>query len=151
MARSSNTLNIKYLFLMTNKPLNPLYRMGENDQLVVKQEKFLKPNGELCVRRYVQSRLLGKGGFGKVYQFNCLETNELYAAKIIPKASLKDEMHMQKVLNIWVMGENNKFLFSSKLKSSCIRCWNILISSNLKGTLKMKKITIFSSSFVPMM
>jgi len=125
--------------------------MGENDQLIVKQEKFLKPNGELCVRRYVQSRLLGKGGFGKVYQFNCLETNELYAAKIIPKASLKDEMHMQKVLKFEMVGLKRNFLFSSKLKSSYIKCWNIRISSNLKGTLKMKKITIFSSSFVLMM
>ena len=61
------------------------------------QEKSMKPNGEQCMRRYVQSRLLGRGGFAKVFQVNCMETNEIYAAKVITKASLREEIYMQKV------------------------------------------------------
>ena len=43
-----------------------------------------KPN-----RDYLKGRFLGKGGFAKCYEFTEVETKRIYAAKIIPKASLK--------------------------------------------------------------
>jgi len=48
-----------------------------------------KPNGEgYTVHRYLRGKVLGKGGFAKVYMCTSLDTNRSYAVKIIPKANL---------------------------------------------------------------
>ena len=71
--------------------------MGENDKITIRQEKVINSNGEITIRRYAQNRLIGRGGFAKVYQVNCLETNQIFAAKIMPKSSLNNEVLSQKV------------------------------------------------------
>lgn len=48
-----------------------------------------KPNGEgHTVHRYLRGKVLGKGGFAKVYMLKSLDTNRSYAVKIVPKANL---------------------------------------------------------------
>ena len=49
--------------------------------------------GEPVIKKYAKGKFLGKGGFAKCYEFTNLENNKLYAAKIIPKASLKKSRH----------------------------------------------------------
>ena len=68
----------------------------EELQLIV-DEKIPQENGEVLTKSYFRGNLLGKGGFAKCYEFNDMETNELYASKVINKASLSKESKKQKV------------------------------------------------------
>jgi len=52
------------------------------------EEKIVKVNGDVAVRRYNRGRFLGKGGFARVYELINLETRKVSAAKIVPKTSL---------------------------------------------------------------
>ena len=97
MARPFTLSTSKYSYF----PLIPLYkfiRTPQSDDLIIKNEKYVKPTGETTVRRYIQGKQLGRGGFAKVFHFTCIETNQVYAAKIIAKVALNDEKHMQKVI-----------------------------------------------------
>ena len=49
------------------------------------------------VHTYVRGKLLGKGGFAKVYKVTSLDTNKEYAVKIVPKANLVKSRARQKV------------------------------------------------------
>ncbi|GCC36162.1 serine/threonine-protein kinase PLK1 [Chiloscyllium punctatum] len=40
------------------------------------------------MKRYVRGRFLGKGGFAKCYEISDMETNEVFAGKIVPKTLL---------------------------------------------------------------
>lgn len=70
---------VGYLYMETKKI---------EEELIVIEEKIVKSNGETAVRQYNKGRYLGKGGFARCYEFNCVETNKLSAAKIIPKSTL---------------------------------------------------------------
>ena len=62
------------------------------------EELRRKPNGEgHTVHKYTRGKLLGKGGFAKVYMCTSLDTNRTYAVKIVPKANLKKTRARQKV------------------------------------------------------
>ena len=69
-----------------------------NDDEVIIEEKRRKANGDgYTIHRYLRGRLLGKGGFAKVYLCTALDTNKLYAVKIVPKANLVKARARQKV------------------------------------------------------
>jgi len=38
-------------------------------------------------KRYQKGRFLGKGGFAKCYEITDLDTNQVFAGKIVPKVS----------------------------------------------------------------
>jgi polo-like kinase 1 len=59
----------------------------EETQTVV-EEKVVKFNGDICIKKYLKGKFLGKGGFAKCYEFTNLENKKLQAAKIIMKNSL---------------------------------------------------------------
>lgn len=62
------------------------------------EELRRKTNGEgHTVHRYTRGKLLGKGGFAKVYMCTSMDTNRTYAVKIVPKANLKKTRARQKV------------------------------------------------------
>ena len=62
------------------------------------EELRRKPNGEgHTVHRYLRGKILGKGGFAKVYMCTSMDTNRTYAVKIVPKANLKKTRARQKV------------------------------------------------------
>ncbi len=48
-------------------------------------------------RRYLKGKFLGKGGFAKCYLLTDLETNKLYAGKVVAKASLSKHRAKEKV------------------------------------------------------
>ena len=59
----------------------------------------MKLNGEVANKKYIKGRFLGKGGFAKCYEFTNVETKKLYAAKIVPKASLTKNRAKQKLMS----------------------------------------------------
>ena len=69
---------------------------GEEDVII--EEKRRKVAGEgFTYHQYLRGKLLGKGGFAKVYMCTALDTNKNYAVKIVPKANLVKARARQKV------------------------------------------------------
>ena len=70
----------------------------ESDHDIVVEEKRKRINGEgYTIHRYLRGRLLGKGGFAKVFMCTALDTNKQYAVKVVPKANLVKTRARQKV------------------------------------------------------
>ncbi|GJD07320.1 Serine/threonine-protein kinase plk-2 [Galdieria sulphuraria] len=51
------------------------------------------------LRKFEKGRLLGKGGFAKVYQLTDIHTHQKYAGKIIPKNAIRKESAKQKLIS----------------------------------------------------
>ena len=69
-----------------------------DDDSVIIEEKRRKVNGEgYTLHRYLRGKMIGKGGFAKVYLCTALDTNKAYAVKIVPKANLVKARARQKV------------------------------------------------------
>ncbi|CAG9330164.1 unnamed protein product [Blepharisma stoltei] len=71
----------------------------ESDTAGVVEEKVVKVNGDIAIRRYNKGRFLGKGGFARCYEFTSLETRKIAAAKVVPKASLAKARAKQKLMS----------------------------------------------------
>lgn len=70
----------------------------ESSNPVEIEEIRRKPNGEgHSVHKYIRGKMLGKGGFAKVYLCTSLDTNRSYAVKIVPKANLVKSRARQKL------------------------------------------------------
>jgi serine/threonine protein kinase len=62
------------------------------------EEKRRKANGDgYTIHHYLRGRMIGKGGFAKVYMCTALDTNKNYAVKVVPKANLVKTRARQKV------------------------------------------------------
>lgn len=72
---------------MTSKPSSSRGAAQEEPMQIV-EEKVVKFNGDICVKKYLKGRFLGKGGFAKCYEFSNQDTKKISAAKIIAKSSL---------------------------------------------------------------
>ena len=71
---------------------------GEYVEETVVEEKRKRLNGDgYTVHRYTLGRLLGKGGFAKVYLCTAMDTGKNYAVKVVPKANLVKARARQKV------------------------------------------------------
>lgn len=62
-------------------------------------EKIVKFNGDVCVKKYLKGRFLGKGGFAKCYEFTNLDTKKITAAKVVAKSSLTKSRAKQKLMS----------------------------------------------------
>ena len=71
--------------------------MSSDAQII--EEKIIKVNGDVAVKRYSKGRFLGKGGFAKVFEFLCIETKQVTAGKIMEKASLSKARARQKLMS----------------------------------------------------
>lgn len=69
------------------------------DNQTIVEEKIVKVTGDIQIRKYSKGRLLGKGGFAKCYEFVCLDTKKVYAAKIVTKSSLVKSRAKQKLIS----------------------------------------------------
>jgi polo-like kinase 1 len=74
-------------------------RQAESSNTVQIEEKIVKVNGDVAVRRYTKGRFLGKGGFARVYEITNTDSNKLYAGKIVAKASLTKSRAKQKLMS----------------------------------------------------
>jgi polo-like kinase 1 len=74
-------------------------RRPEESSPVIVEEVIVKGNGEAVVKQYSKGRFLGKGGFARVYEFTCLNNNQVSASKIIPKESLTKARAKQKLMS----------------------------------------------------
>lgn len=59
-----------------------------DQQQIIVEEKVVKYNGDVYVKKYQWGRFLGKGGFAKCYEFTNLDNKRVSAAKVIAKTSL---------------------------------------------------------------
>ena len=62
-------------------------------------EYVLKTNGTYEIFRYFKKRLLGKGGYGEVYEVICEWSKEKYACKIIPKKNKHKHFKLENIYN----------------------------------------------------
>ena len=77
----------------TSKPTS-----SSNSEPITIVEHRKRPSGDgYTVHKYLRGKLLGKGGFAKVYKVTSLDTNKEYAVKIVPKANLVKSRARQKV------------------------------------------------------
>lgn len=70
--------------------------MSADDVIIEEKRPNLNREG-YTVHRYLRGKMLGKGGFAKVYLCTALDTNKAYAIKIVPKANLVKARARQKV------------------------------------------------------
>ena len=71
----------------------------ETQEGQIVEEKIVKTNGDIAVKKYSKGRFLGKGGFARVYEFLTLESKQIYAGKIISKSSLSMARARQKLMS----------------------------------------------------
>lgn len=69
----------------------------DNDSVTIIEHRKRPCGDGYTVHKYLRGKLLGKGGFAKVYKVTSLDTNKEYAIKIVPKANLVKSRARQKV------------------------------------------------------
>ena len=72
---------------------------GKDEEYIIVEEKVVKYNGEIAVKKYQRGRFLGKGGFARCYEFQNLDTKKINAAKVIAKSSLTKSRAKQKLMS----------------------------------------------------
>jgi len=80
---------------------------------IVIEEKRKRSNGEgYTYHRYLRGRMLGKGGFAKVYLCTSMDTGKHYAVKVVPKSNLVKARARQKVGSKRLFRTNDSFFES---------------------------------------
>ena len=69
----------------------------QGDGVVIEERRRRADGDGYTTHRYVRGRMLGKGGFAKVYLCTSMDTGKNYAVKIVPKANLVKARARQKV------------------------------------------------------
>ena len=68
------------------------------EQIII-AEKVIRFNGDICIKRHLRGKFLGKGGFAKCYELTNSETKRISAAKIIDKTTLTKSRAKQKLMS----------------------------------------------------
>lgn len=69
----------------------------DNEEVMIEERRIGSDGEEHIVQRYIRGKLLGKGGFAKVYLCTIPENGKAFAVKIVPKANLVKPRARQKV------------------------------------------------------
>lgn len=84
-------------------PQNDSYDATSDTGDRIVEERRKRSNGDgYSIHRYTLGRLLGKGGFAKVYLCTAMDTGKNYAVKVVPKANLVKARAQQKVRECWM-------------------------------------------------
>lgn len=51
--------------------------MNNEGNPIIVEEKVVRFNGDICIKKYIRGKFLGKGGFAKCYEFTNAETRKL--------------------------------------------------------------------------
>eukprot|EP00871_Galdieria_phlegrea_P004773 jgi/Galph1/5297/GphlegSOOS_G3946.1 len=86
----------KYAHLFKNEQLS---KTGANHPEYIEERKVQNGAVGELIRKYEKGKLLGKGGFAKVFQLKDVHTGRLYAGKIIPKNAIRKESAKQKLVS----------------------------------------------------
>ena len=77
--------------------------LNDGSQIIV-EEKVVRFNGDICIKKYCRGKFLGKGGFAKCYEVRRIEPIETeehetttWALKVVPKANLTRTKARQKL------------------------------------------------------
>lgn len=94
--------------MRTSTSLRPTSKSMEDDSAgatdVMIEEKRRRPNGDgYTLHKYLRGRMLGKGGFAKVYLCTAMDTGKNYAVKVVSKANLVKSRARQKVTIYFVI------------------------------------------------
>lgn len=73
--------------------------MNNEGNPIIVEEKVVRFNGDICIKKYIRGKFLGKGGFAKCYEFTNAETRKVQAAKIIDKTTLTKSRAKQKLMS----------------------------------------------------
>ncbi len=76
---------------------------SSSEQVTIVEHRKRPCGDGFTVHTYLRGKLLGKGGFAKVYKVTSLDTNKEYAIKIVPKANLVKSRARQKVRCLFLM------------------------------------------------
>jgi len=49
---------------------------GDANPIIV-EEKVVRFNGDICIKKYIKGKFLGKGGFAKCYEFTNAENRKV--------------------------------------------------------------------------
>ena len=49
----------------------------QDEQQQIVEEKVVKFNGDVCIKKYLKGKFLGKGGFAKCYEFTNLDNKKV--------------------------------------------------------------------------
>jgi polo-like kinase 1 len=49
----------------------------KDEASTIVEEKVVKFNGDICIKKYLKGKFLGKGGFAKCYEFTNLENKKV--------------------------------------------------------------------------
>mmetsp|Transcript_59123 Transcript_59123/g.125642 ORF Transcript_59123/g.125642 Transcript_59123/m.125642 type:complete len:907 (+) Transcript_59123:304-3024(+) len=72
-------------------------KLSSNEPVTIVEHRKRPCGDGHTVHKYLRGKLLGKGGFAKVYKVTSLDTNKEYAVKIVPKANLVKSRARQKL------------------------------------------------------
>ena len=109
-------------------------------------EKVMKINGEIEIFRYFKNRLLGKGGFAKVYEVTCEWSNEKYACKEISLKRKRKNFNLENIfeeinLHKTLIHPNIlKYIHSFSDESNIYILTELCEHQTLKALLKKRKI-----------
>jgi hypothetical protein len=127
----------------------------DGSQDIMIEEKRRCPDGDgHTIHQYLRGRMLGKGGFAKVYLCTAMDTGKQYAVKVVAKSNLVKARARQKVcFGIFILqflGSTTltRLLFSSyKQRSKFIAPSNIDTFVNTSTTLRTAVTVTFCWSF----
>jgi polo-like kinase 1 len=90
---------ITFIFLKLNMTHRHRNSIGESPDSQMIKEFTRTSYGEELVRIYKKGKLLGQGGFARVYEFLNIETKQISAGKLIEKSSVVSSRLRQKLMS----------------------------------------------------
>jgi len=121
---------------------------ADNDNVVIEERRrHVNNEGQYTVHKYLRGRLLGKGGFAKVYHCTAMDTNKNYAVKIVSKANLVKARARQKVCFDFYI--KNNVTAASAFNSTLTFCPSSQLQAEIKihRTLKHRHVCEYKHFF----